>query len=156
MKIDREMYRQRFATQAQEMAAKHPELREAVAAENWQAAEAIASRLLLEKPKEFWNLLKLQQVFRSDRNPSFREILKVIFGFLPGVAKREQLAGEHFERYLSTSPADATKARELRHVFHAFVLDGELRQLIEQGEFAKVRSFDAGLYQAIKTVGQKE
>ena len=43
MKIDREMYRQRFTTQAQEMAAKHPALREAVAAENWSAAEAIAS-----------------------------------------------------------------------------------------------------------------
>ncbi|HLP24321.1 MAG TPA: DEAD/DEAH box helicase family protein, partial [Acidobacteriota bacterium] len=75
MRIDREMYRERFATQAQEAAGRHPELRDAVAAENWSAAEAIASRLLLERPKDFWNLLKLQQVFRSDRNPSFREIL---------------------------------------------------------------------------------
>jgi len=32
MKVDREMYRERFATQAQEAAAQHPELREAVAA----------------------------------------------------------------------------------------------------------------------------
>jgi type I restriction enzyme, R subunit len=153
MRIDREMYRRRFTTQAQEMAAKHPELREAVAAENWPAAEAIASRLLLEKPKEFWNLLKLQQVFCSDRNPSLREILKVIFGFQSEVAKRDQLAAECFEKYLSTSATDATKTRELRHIFHALVLDGEIRGFIERGEFAQIRSLDAGLYHAIKTVG---
>ena len=87
----------------------------------------------MEKPKEFWNLLKLQQVFRSDRNPSLREILKVIFGFQSEVAKREQLAAECFEKYLSAALTDATKTRELRHIFHAFVLDGELRGLIEQG-----------------------
>jgi len=156
MKIDREMYRARFTTQAQEMAAKHPALRDAVATENWPEAEAIAGQLLLERPKEFWNLLKLQQVFRSDRNPSLREILKVIFGFQPEVAKREQLAAECFDRYLSATATDATKTRELRHVFNALVLDGSARGLIERGEFGQIRSMDAGLYQAIKTVGAEE
>ena len=155
MKIDREMYRQRFTTQAQEMAAKHPALREAVAVEDWPAAEAIAAQLLLEQPKEFWNLLKLQQVFRTDRNPSLREILKVIFGFQSEVARRDQLAAEQFEKYLSTAIADATQTRELRHIFHALVLDGDLRGFIERGEFAQIRSLDAGLYQAIKTVGSE-
>jgi type I restriction enzyme R subunit len=156
MRIDREMYRARFTTQAQELAAQHPALSEAVAAENWLEAEAIAAQLLLEKPKEFWNLLKLQQVFRSDRNPSLREILRVIFGFQPEVAKREQLAAECFEKYLAVTATDATKTRELRHVFNALVLDGPVCGLIERGEFAQIRSMDAGLYQAIKTVGAEE
>lgn len=127
-----------------------------MAAENWPEAEAIAAQLLLEKPKEFWNLLKLQQVFRSDRNPSLREILKVIFGFQPEVAKRAQLAAECFEKYLSATATDATKTRELRYVFNALVLDGPMRGLIERGEFAQIRSMDAGLYQAIKTLGAEE
>ncbi|MBC7368436.1 MAG: DEAD/DEAH box helicase family protein [Undibacterium sp.] len=156
MRIDREMYRARFTTQAQELAAQHPALSEAVAAENWAEAEAIAAQLLLERPKEFWNLLKLQQVFRSDRNPSLREILKVIFGFQPEVAKREQLAAECFEKYLAATATDATKTRELRHVFNALVLDGPVCGLIERGEFPQIRSLDAGLYQAIKTVGADE
>ena len=69
------------------------------------------------------------------------------------MAKREQLAAECFEKYLSTALADATKTRELRHVFHALVLDAAMRGFIERGEFARIRSPDAGLYQAIKTVG---
>lgn len=154
MRVDREMYRQRFTTQAQEVAAKHPELREAVASEDWPAAEAIAARLLLEKPREFWSLLKLQQVYRSDRNPSLREILQVIFGLQSAVARRDQLAAEQFEKYLATAPTEATKTRELRHIFQALVLDGQMRDLIDRGEFAQIRSMDAGLYHALKTVGQ--
>lgn len=153
IKIVREIHRQRVTRQAQEMEAKPPALRETVALENWPAAEAIAAQLLLEQPKEFWNLLKLQQVFRTDRNPSLREILKVIFGFQSEVARRDQLAAEQFEKYLSTALADATQTRELRHIFHALVLDGDMRGFIERGEFAQIRSLDAGLYQAIKTVG---
>jgi hypothetical protein len=136
MKIDREMYRQRFASQAQEAAAAHPDLREAVASENWPAAESIVARLLMNKPTEFWNLLKLQEIFRSDRTPSLREILQVIFGLLPGVATREQVAGEHFERYLATQPVDATKLRESRQVFLAYVLDGMARALRPGGRIA--------------------
>lgn len=156
MRIDREMYRERFATQAQEAAARHPELREAVAAEDWPAAEAIASRLLLERPKDFWNLLKLQQVFRSDRNPSFREILKVIFGLLPAVPTREQLAQEHFDRYVATETVDATKLREARQVFHACLLDPDLRALLARGDFPAIRARDAGLYQSLKALGAEE
>lgn len=153
MRIDREMYRERFATLAQEAAARHPELREAVAAEDWPAAEAIASRLLLERPKDFWNLLKLQQVFRSDRNPSFREILKVIFGLLPAVPTREQLAAEHFERFVATENVDATKLRETRQVFHAAMLDPELHAMLALGDFPGIRARDAGLYQSLKLLG---
>jgi len=153
MRVDREMFRERFATQAQEAGARHPELRDAVAAENWPAAEALATKLLLEKPKEFWNLLKLQQIFRSDRNPAFREILKVIFGLLPGVATREQLVQEHFVRFQATQESDATKIRELGRIFHAYVLDGEVRQLIRTGDYATLRTRDAGVYQSLRAIG---
>lgn len=153
MRIDREMYRERFATQAQEAAAKHPELRDAVAAEDWPAAEAIASRLLLERPKDFWNLLKLQQAFRSDRNPSFREILKVIFGLLPSVPTREQLAEEQFARYVAAEEVDATKLREVRQVFLASLLDPELADLLARGDFPALRARDAALYQSVKALG---
>lgn len=153
MKVDREMFRDRFATQAEEAAARHPALRDAVAVENWPAAEALATKLLFEKPKDFWNLLKLQQVFHSDRNPAFREILKVIFGILPGIATREQLAQEHFTRFQATQECDATKLRELGRIFHAYVLDGEVRRLMQAGDFATLRTRDAGVYQSLKAIG---
>ena len=149
MKIDREMYRARFAAEARGL----PELQQAVAAGDWSGAEAVFNQLLADKPKEFWNLTKLRSVFRTDRNPSFREILEYIFGVTPEIADRAHLATEHFERYLATQPVDATKIRETRQVFHAFVLDGDIRLLIAKGNYAEVRARDAGLFQSIKTLG---
>ena len=149
MKIDREMYRARFAAEARGL----PALQQAVSAGDWSGAEAVFNQLLADKPKEFWNLTKLRSVFRTDRNPSFREILEYIFGVTPEIADRAHLATEHFERYLATQPVDATKIRETRQVFHAFVLDGDIRLLIAKGNYAEVRARDAGLFQSIKTLG---
>lgn len=153
MKIDREMFRERFASQAREAATRFPELHAAVEAENWSAAEALASKLLFEKPKEFWNLLKLQEAFRSDRLPSFREILQVVFGLMPAVVTRAQLAEEHCARFLALTALDATRTREIRHVFHALLLDPQVRKLIDDGDYPAVRAHDAGVAQSIKTLG---
>ncbi len=153
MRIDREMYRERFAAQAMEAAARHPELSAAVAAEDWPAAEFLVARLLLGRPKEFWDLLKLQRVFQSDRTPTLREILQLVFGHTPAISTREQLAAEQFDRYVATTALDATKARDLRHVFLGYVLDPEIRQLIDAGDFPAVRARDAALYQSLKSAG---
>lgn len=156
MRIDREMYRARFTTQAQEAAAKYPELGAAVAAEDWPAAEALVEKLLLGRPKEFWDLLKLQTVFQSDRTPTLREILRVVFGLAPTVPTREQLAAEQFDRFVSVRTPDPTKLREVRRVFHAYLLDGNLRALLEAGDYPAVRAHDPGLYQSLRAAGPAE
>ena len=75
MRIDREMYRDRFTHQANEAVASDAILRDAFDAEDWPAVEERIRRLLFEKPEEFWNLPKLQEIYKTDRNPSLREIL---------------------------------------------------------------------------------
>ncbi|MGI8965443.1 MAG: DEAD/DEAH box helicase family protein, partial [Limisphaerales bacterium] len=79
MRIDREMYRERFAQQASEAVASDAVLRQAYDDEDWPAVEERVRRLLFEKPQEFWNLPKLQEVYKSDRLPSLREILARVF-----------------------------------------------------------------------------
>jgi type I restriction enzyme R subunit len=153
MRIDREMFRERFADQAREAASKYPDLGAAVAAENWRDAELLAQRLLFEKPKEFWNLLKVRQAFQTDREPGFREILQVVFGLRPRIATREELAAQHFARYLNCSEPDATKIRELRQIFDAILLDERARSLIEKGNFAALRAHDAAVFHATKAAG---
>ena len=153
MRIDREMYRQRFTDAAREAAAKHPELAEAVRAENWPEAEALATRLLFERPADFWNLKKLADTFRSDRAPSLREILEVVFGLRDHVATREELAEEYFQTYLAATATDATKLRELRTVFLALLLDADARGWVEAKNFAHLRTRDPALFAAIKTLG---
>ncbi len=67
MRIDREMYRDRFAHQANEAVASDEILRDAFDAEDWPAVEGRIRRILFEKPEEFWDLPKLQEVYKTDR-----------------------------------------------------------------------------------------
>ncbi len=72
---------------------------------------------------------------------------------MPGVATREQLAQEHFVRFQATQESEATKIRELGRIFHAYVLEGEVRRLIAAGDYAALRTRDAGVYQSLKVIG---
>jgi type I restriction enzyme R subunit len=156
MRIDREMYRDRFAHQANEAVASDAMLRDAFDAEDWPAVEERIRRLLFEKPEEFWNLPRLQQIYKTDRSPSLREILAKIFGVIPGIATREQLADEAYERFVTTQDANAVHSRELRTVFVAFLLDPGSRRLLEQGKFPDLRARDPNLHAALSALPAEE
>ncbi|MGI8437750.1 MAG: hypothetical protein ACR2NX_12750 [Chthoniobacterales bacterium] len=117
------MYRDRFAQQASDAVASDAVLRDAFEAEDWTAVEERIRRLLFEKPEEFWNLPKLQEVYKTDRTPSLREILSKIFGVVPNIASRAELADEAFEKFVTSHEVNAVHSRELRTVFVAFLLD---------------------------------
>ena len=156
MRIDREMFRERFAQQAANAATADTFLRQAVEAEDWPAVEERVRRLLFEKPEEFWNLPKLQALYRTDRLPSLREILATVFGIVPAIPTRAQLADEAFERFITTQETNAIHSRELRMVFVAFLLDEESRQLLQEGRFPELRARDASLYVALTGLAQEE
>ena len=156
MRIDREMYRERFAQQASEAVADDAVLREAFDAENWPAVEERVRGLLFEKPKEFWNLPKLQELYKTDRLPSLREILARVFGLIPEISNRTQLADEAFERFIATTETNATHSRELRTIFVAFLLDPPSRLLLEQREFAALRARDSNLFGALQRLAPAE
>jgi type I restriction enzyme, R subunit len=156
MRIDREMYRERFAQQANEAVARDAVLREAFDAEDWSAVEERVRRLLFEKPTENWNLPKLQDIYKTDRLPSLREILARVFGLTPNISTRGQLADEAFERFIATQETNATHSRELRTVFEAFLLDEQSRRLLEEGKFAELRSRDASLFNSLSQLAVQE
>ena len=156
MRIDREMYRERFAQQASEAVASDAVLRQAYDDEDWPAVEERVRRLLFEKPQEFWNLPKLQEVYKSDRLPSLREILARVFGLIPEIPTRSQLADEAFERFVTTQPTNAVHSRELKVVFVAFLLDEGSRFLLQEGKFAELRARDASLYGSLSQLEPQE
>ena len=156
MRIDREMYRERFAQQASEAVATDAVLRQAYDDEDWPAVEERVRRLLFEKPQEFWNLPKLQEVYKSDRLPSLREILARVFGLIPEIPTRSQLADEAFERFVATQPTNAVHSRELKVVFVAFMLDEGSRFLLQEGKFAELRARDASLYGSLSQLEPQE
>ncbi len=156
MRIDREMYRERFAQQASEAIAADTPLREAFDAENWPAVEARVRSLLFGKPQEFWNLPKLQELYKTDRLPSLREILARVFGLAPKVPTRSELADEAFEKFVTTQESDATHSRELRTLFIAFLLDPPCRLLLQEGRFAELRARDPSLFASLQRLAPPE
>ncbi len=156
MRIDREMYRDRFAQQASDAVASDAALRDAFEAEDWTAVEERIRRLLFEKPEEFWNLPKLQEVYKTDRTPSLREILAKIFGVAPNIASRAELADEAFEKFVTSHEVSAVHSRELRIVFVAFLLDPTSRQLLELGNFPSLRARDPNLHAALSALPSTE
>src|SRR6266487_2126055 len=156
MRIDREMYRDRFTHQANEAVASDTILRDAFDAEDWPAVEERIRRLLFEKPEEFWNLPKLQQIYKTDRTPTLREILAKIFGVVPAIPTRSDLADEAFEKFVTSQEVNATHSRELRTVFVAFLLDPVSRKLLEQGKFPDLRARDPNLHAALSALPAEE
>jgi type I restriction enzyme, R subunit len=156
MKIDREMYRERFAQQAGKAVSEDTVLREAFDAEDWPTVEERVRRLLFEKPEEFWNLPKLQDLYKTDRLPNLREILAVVFGLSPRVSNRTELADEAFEKYVATTDTNATHSRELKTVFVSFLLDPQSRMLVEQHQFAALRACDPNLFGSLQRLEAPE
>jgi type I restriction enzyme R subunit len=156
MRIDREMYRERFAQQVSEAVAADTVLRNAFDAEDWPAVEARVRGLLFEKPEEFWNLPKLQEIYKTDRLPSLREILARVFGLTLNIPTRGQLADEAFEKFVATQPTNAMHSRELKVVFVAFLLDERSRFLLQEGKFADLRARDASLYGSLSQLSPQE
>ena len=114
------------------------------------------ARPMFEKPDEFWNLPKLQNLFKTDRLPTLREILARVLGFATGVSTRGQLANEEFERFLATQEINPTHLREMRTVFTAFLLDPDCRARLTEGRFAELRARDASLYGSLSQLSVQE
>ena len=152
MRIDREMYRSRLG----ERLAADAELREAVERGDMTAAVERLRRYHYDKPKEHWNTAKLQELFKTDRVPTEREILEYIFGIIAAVPFRADLADEAFERFVATQPTNAVHSRELKVVFVAFLLDESSRFLLQAGQFAELRARDASLYASLSRLSLEE
>jgi type I restriction enzyme R subunit len=156
MRIDREMYRDRFAQKASEAAESDSTLREAVESEDWTIVERRIRELLTDRAETEWDITELQKVYQTDRTPTLKEILQKIFGVIQVIPTREQLADQAYERFIATQNANAIHSRELRTVFVAFLLDPTSRQLLELGRFPELRARDPNLHAALSALPATE
>ncbi len=84
------------------------------------------------------------------------KILARVFGLIPNIPTRGQLAEEAFEKFVATQPTNAVHSRELKVVFVAFLLDEGSRFLLQEGKFAELRARDASLYGSLSQLNPQE
>jgi type I restriction enzyme, R subunit len=79
MRVDKEAFSKKFEDEAKEEIAKQPELVAAVDAENWEVLWAYIKTHVFEKPNEYWNMDKIQEIYDADRRLTPTEIMMRFF-----------------------------------------------------------------------------
>jgi type I restriction enzyme, R subunit len=134
MRIDRELF-QKF----EDMARADTRLAELVEAQNWDAASRRVIEQLFDKPDEYFNLERLRNAAGVDRRLSVRELIEKAFGRISGFKNKAELIEDEFQKFLlDQKPDDADRLREIRYFFEAYIRDGKVRALIDEGRFAEL------------------
>jgi type I restriction enzyme, R subunit len=138
MRIDREMYSKNFENKTKELVQQIPELVVAVNQDEWDKVEEFVKASVFNKPEEFWNTEKLRESYGVKRRLTLVEILKKVFGKIDKFKTKEEIVGEYFERFLSVEGVDGSKVHELRSLFTAYLLYGEVRDVLDRKEFGRL------------------
>ena len=90
---------------------------------------------IMNKPSEYFTWEKLKRSIGVDRRLTVKEILDKIFGAIPAFKSKRELIEDEFETYLLTRPVSADKYAEIKRFFETYILDKEVRRIIEDEKF---------------------
>ena len=153
MKIDR-MYFQKF----EEDVTADRALREMVLNEQWERVEAYVRTHIMDQPEEFFTLEKLRRSTGVDRRVSLREMIEKAYGRIPRFKSKEELLDEEFARFMAEeAPGEYSEVAvaavpEALRFFRAYLSDGYLRDIIDNGRFSDLNTHPAFTMQDYKAV----
>jgi len=132
MRVDRELFGNFSETvQKDEFVAKKIE------EGDFNSAEEYIREHIFDKPEEFFNLLKLRKSAQVDRRLTLREILEMIFGFIPKFKSKNELLDEEFEKFISVHKPEPEYAIAIKNFLKAYITDAEVRDIIETKQYAR-------------------
>lgn len=151
MKIDR-MFFEHFADTARGSA----ELTQYVEAGQWDRAIDFVNAEIFDKPEEYYTLDKLRRATAVDRRPTLREILEVIFGFIPRLKSKDELLEEEFAKFVADYKPDEVEALPaIKAYFKAYATSNHLRHIIENREFAALHTNPAFSFNDLREVPER-
>ena len=118
-------------------------LQQQVENEQWEQAIDYVTTHLFDKPAEFYNLDKLRRAAGVDRRLTLREILEKVFGLIPYFKAKDELLDDEFQKFLLDASKEeinkhADKIVAMKYFFKAYATDGQLRDIIDKGQFTKL------------------
>ncbi|KAF0235950.1 MAG: type I restriction enzyme R [Prolixibacteraceae bacterium] len=103
---------------------------------NWEQVVSHIQNEIFDKPEEYFNLEKLRKAAKIDRKVSIREMVEKIFGIIPKFKSKDELLDEEFDKFISIYPPEEdVNLRALKYFFKAYIVDGEIRKIIETKDF---------------------
>jgi len=131
MKIDRMLYRD-FENRIimDDIIKKNVELG------NWEQVVSYIQNEILDKPNDYFNIEKLRKAAKIDRKVSIRELVEKIFGIIPKFKSKDEMLDEEFDKFISIYPPEEdVNIRALQYFFKAYIVDQDIREIIETKDF---------------------
>ncbi len=103
---------------------------------NWEQVVSHIQNEIFDKPEAYFNLEKLRKAAKIDRKISIREMVEKVFGIIPRFKSKDELLEEEFDKFISIyPPGEDVNVRALKYFFKAYIVDGEIRKIIEAKDF---------------------
>ena len=138
MRVDRELYINRFETKVKETYQTNPQFKEALDNGDRETAEQTLRELVFNKPEDFFSLDSVRRGYQADRRLNLWEILDKIFGRIPRFRSRAELALDEFERYSLAHPVEPKLYYQNREFFTQYLTDEEFRLVVNQRQYNKL------------------
>lgn len=131
MRVDRELFK-KFGDRIvmDDIIKKNVEL------SNWEQVLSYIQHEIFDKPEEYYTLEKLRKAAKIDRKTTIREVVEKIFGIIPKFKSKDELLEEEFDKFISIYPPDEdVNIRALKYFFKAYIVDNEIRKIVETKDF---------------------
>ena len=103
---------------------------------NWEHVVSHIQQEIFDKPEEYFNLEKLRKAAKIDRKVSIREVVEKVFGIIPKFKSKDELLEEEFDKFISIYPPEEdVNLRALKYFFKAYIVDQDIRTIIEAKDF---------------------
>jgi len=108
---------------------------------NWEFIVSHIQNEILDKPNEYFNMDKLRKAAKIDRKVSIREMVEKIFGIIPKFKSKDELLDEEFDKFISIYPPEEdVNIRALQYFFKAYIVDQDIRRIIENKDFQALQT----------------
>ncbi len=151
MKIDRMLFK-KFENRIvmDDVIKKHVELGD------WEYVISHIQSEIFNKPEEYFNLEKLRKAARIDRKVSIREVVEKIFGIIPKFKSKDELLEDEFGKFISIYPPEEdVNIRALKYFFKAYIVDQDIRRIIEAKDFHALQTNPTLTISQFKEVAKK-
>ena len=103
-----------------------------------EEAEDYTKKHIFEKPANFLNLDKIRRIFGVDRRISVREFLQFAFGQKDNFEMKDDLLESEWDKFQEVHDVDQDHFNATKAFFKAYIVDSELREIIDQNQLAKL------------------
>lgn len=123
---------------------------------NWEQVVSHIQNEIFDKPEEYFNLEKIRKAAKIDRKISIREVVEKIFGIIPRFKSKDELLEEEFDKFISIyPPGEDVNLRALKYFFKAYIVDNDIRRIIESKDFQALQTNPTLTVSQFKEVDKK-